>query len=466
MIDDIEAALTTLRNRRLETGSWTDKDETTGLVKTAEALECFFTPHLVLKDQLSRAERKFQFTALDAEVLIQDLDYLVDIVDKEGWSPSPYLDKDLRRIGYNPGVTDFTDSVSFITTALLDGIEYFEDLYGELPAEKRQRYVRQIGKGVRWLVENAITEGEHVCWSSCRRTPESKQYAGIYFSYTAAIALNDTLQQRKVEIPVESEVAQRLLIGCHEWMRSMVRYMDKEHGEKIPAEDFTNPASLLVYVLPVMQTVEDLVDPALLLEILEKLSQVYNDNRDELFDMGRHTAVFRLGDTKLDTPYEDRTVVYVMLEGMSWAHGFLSSRGEGRSPGAAPQLMKSLRGTIEEIRRELLKKQDQNEKLRIWDAGSFEIYKTQRAIEALTYYMNVFGIEQLEPKAKVITDSEIIQRAVAATLREMEPQLARRVWTLIERDSRRMPPSVGEVRPDRVAEIQERIDKGRRGRKR
>lgn len=468
MIAELQETLAALREIRDSQKGWHDSTEETGLIKSAEGLECFFTPYLLLQKKIDEVDPNTQLITLDPNTIITDLDDIVDNVEKIGWAPTPYMDLQFGAIfpdGYQPKVTDSTDAVSFVVTTIIDGLNYFEQLHGPLPQDKQSRYINTVLEGTKWLQQNAFivkSATERAFWTSGQLESDSDRLASMYFTYTAVVAIDAVLTETRYlpTLAPEKEELKELIRKSYHWLESCV-VLDSDGFASVPGLGGTeaiDPQALLTYVLPICQAAQELIDPdrlvPFLLPAVRTLVAVYQKDRI-ILEGGNHNIVVSINRRQRRIPYEDRTLKYVLMEGLCWAYEYLD---EHPSPDSERgNLIEDSKFTIEEMRQEVLGRR--STATQTWDGASFEIYLNQRAIEAISSYMQIFGVEPwLEEDAALILSKSQVADAVRDSFRRIEGELSQTIWSQLQVKGRVLPRTVQQRNPGGLEELRNKIN--------
>ncbi len=409
-------ALRALKIVRERSHQWIDDSKTesgiegAGFIKTCEALECFFTPIDIYPEALGKEY------VLDADVLKEDLTYIMKTIEKEGWPPSPYFDPHTfsEEGKFQKGKTDFTDAVSFALTTLIDGYLYInkfysnEDIFDSAFKENLLRYAKE---SLDWLVENVYFEkdegGAECAYYSglgSKNWPEGIKFKGasIYFTYTSVIALAYAVKFRN-ELGLSDEYVDklhRILSALRYWLFSTTMSIKGKftvyYDTLSMNESFEKPQILFVYIM--LSDFAFTMDAGLkskneeeytekIQNMIKTLNAVYNsDDRLDLISGGSHKVRIRSDDKPLD--YSDRYLSFLMLEAFVYAYRVVKSiKGE-------KELLEEIYKTIEDLHRNLLDNANAvfeltgyGEVKGLWGQERvFMIYVNERAIESLTEY--------------------------------------------------------------------------------
>jgi hypothetical protein len=426
--DRINAALASLKVMRRSLGVWTEPatDSETdprdpsdvGILKSCEALEAFLIPFLGETSKGPSSSQRIE--SLGADILVADLQYILEKLRTNGWDPAPYLKTgegtsrvDLVR-GSKPGRLEFTDTVSFVVTTFLDALDYVALLAEAnkplLAQSERGAIIQKVREGLEWLEASQIRRGPPgragvTMWSWGRVSDQD--WGGtpsVYFTYTAAIALWTALDSQflsEVGFPRDRIIS--MLEGAYRWAISTVASSSSDSGEvRVQYSNRTDidqvePRALLAYVLLITEAaswggrnpgVE--VDREKLWTIAHSLQTAYRDEAPDTVSADNRYRIPVADDVTYS--YPDRSIRFVALSGLCWAYAFLT---EGK-PRESKHLAQPSEAELKKLESDLIQfyadvEQTQDPATNCWVKFGFEIYLTQRAIEALTYYSQYFS---------------------------------------------------------------------------
>ena len=413
-------ALKALRNVRKKNPEhkWIDdskvgeeKTEGPGFIKTCEALECFFTPLDVYPDPLKEEYK------LDADILKEDLDYIMDTIDSEGWPPSPYFDPKLfsEEGKFQKGKTDFTDAVSFALTTLIDAYLYINRFYEDDPTFNeafKEKLLKYAKDSLQWLVENVYSEksdGKEYAYYSALESKnypieKNNNYASIYFTYTGAVALAYAVKYKK-ELNLSKEEIDNIvsiLNKLRDWLFSTADFIKGSfivyYRDFSANENFDKPQLLFIYIILTDSAFKDadLKSPnddeysKKIVNMVKVLNSIYSitDERTNVINGGEH-KISQLKPTSTKSPlYTDRYLNFLMLE------AFVYAFREIQEIGAEKDFLQNIFRTIDELHKDLLERANASFQLPdgskvdgLWGQERvFTIYLNERAIESLTEY--------------------------------------------------------------------------------
>lgn len=427
----IRRSLRRLADQRRGQKQWQDKGKSgPGLLKTFEALEAILTPVLVLND-LTLAPDAVQ------ELIEEDLRSLVADIEQDRWVPEPYLYSALRqrsveaRVPFEKQDSWCVDAASFAVTTFLDGLEYFDIIRtaarpargridkAEEATELRDRLDRAIGAGVAWLTEQSLTADDQTQWTWGSRMAGRPS---LYFTYSAAVALSAYLQasdpkRKKPVVPGDSALRERAgkcLAGAANWITRSTLPIDEKNKDIVGIMDAAlrgteepyEEQAFLGWGLGILEAHSRASGtnpgPEVLLPIAKTMVELHRSNEyRELFTQSYYHVIELRG---LSEKYEDRTLIFLAVRGVSWIVSVLREM-----PGIPADLLAALDRMVVSLFQEIINDQDAGTKL--WSAGRFEIYRTQRSLEALSYVAHYFGDERLpsprserDAMARILTD--------------------------------------------------------------
>jgi len=428
--DIINETLTSMATIRVNKTLWVDDCDNekggngSGLMKTAEALEAIFTPAIFLiagnENEVETEEKKIvkniNWTTVD-----EDIETIIKTVGKEGWSGSPYLEQyqEFTELfgtedPYKKGETDFVDAVSFVTTTLLDYL-VCSHIYrvGDSEKEKYFKPCRDIiCEGVHWLVDNKgelKKDGERIgVYWPIGTSHSVKQIPGLYFTYSAIVALTWVLDGMNKGIGLDSDTRidekalKDIVKDCYRWAKNRVIKSPDDDNMVVHMTDFgraeTMGASVaLVYILLIFETCEaflsegEAIDKMLVEDIVTTLNNLYEGERKSFYEgQFAHIISFFKDVKERRISYEDLTIYFLLLEALCWAYKFLKNIDpSGKEIGR-------LKKNIDLMIKDILEKR--NSTKRLWDnswkqdeKSKYQIYFNQRALEALIYYKYYVG---------------------------------------------------------------------------
>lgn len=470
MDDYIPKVLTELKKIREKEGEWCDDDYHRGsksekFLLTCEALETFFTPMDLYPskplDVLKKQEVKLSRSILDPELLKEDLNYLMDIIEREGWPPAPYLKveqlvefKNGEKKEFKKGITDFVDSASFAFTSLVDAILYFNKFYpNKLEEEFKNKILKYAKESLQWLVDNVYEvekDGQKFAYYT-GRGKESKiekedissfKKASIYFTYTGLVALTYTKSYKDILNLSEEELDQYtdIIEELMRWLFSIILETNEGVTIDYPGlkfnENFSSPEGLFVYILMSDYYCSDAGIEVLdkkkkrdkLVGVAKKLLEIRKDR--DMYGLLTSGGAHRV---PVDSPkpllYPDRYISSLVLATFSYLSTYLYSFGRSLSS-EEKEILGNLNKTVDSVYKELLSvanaKYEDGDVFAtdsiLWAEHYFQMYLNQRAIESLTLY----SLYKNKSSAKYMIDiriseselKEIIAGALSETLED------------------------------------------------
>ena len=389
-----------------------EKMEGPGFIKTCEALECFFTPLDVYPDPLKEEYE------LDTDILKEDLGYIMDTIDNEGWPPSPYFDPKLfsEEGKFQKGKTDFTDAVSFALTTLIDAYLYINRFYEDDPTFNeafKEKLLKYAKDSLQWLVENVYSEksdGKEYAYYSALESKnypieKNNNYASIYFTYTGAVALAYAVKYNK-ELNLSKEEIDNIvsiLNKLRDWLFSTAIFINDDFAlfyKSLSAnENFDKSELLFIYIILADSAFKDagLKSPnddeysKKIVNMVKVLNNIYSitDERTSVINGGEHKISQLKQPTSTKSPsYTDRYLNFLMLE------AFVYAFREIQKIDAEKDFLQNIFRTIDELHKDLLERAnasfqlpDGSKEHGLWgQEGVFTIYLNERAIESLTEY--------------------------------------------------------------------------------
>jgi len=452
----VSETLKSMYNMRIQNSEWIDEGEIGtdgkskgGLMKTAEALEAIF----IHANVLSAIDNEKPITTINISTVDEDIDKIIEIVDRDGWCGSPYFDliPDFyglfgRENPYRKGETDFVDAVSFVTTTFIDYLIFVNNLRGDKDKsdkKKTKRYEKCkdfIYDGVRWLIDNRVEKEGQVFWP----IGKSSNTPGLYFTYSAVLALTEVLAS-PVDLDkdkIDEESLNKIVKGCYVWAKNRVAVNPESNYLIVQYPDFgraerINESAALVYILLIFEACEDIVEKAEKIDqdTVEKIIVTLiklDDKRGELFIEGEfsHSVIFSNAGKKKTINYDDLTIYFLLLECFCWAYNFFKNRK------VTGKIIEDIKDKAEYILKDILKLRDDSKQLwdKSWDDNKYQIYFNQRAIEALTYYRKYIG--DLSQGGIHITKGKLeyaIQAALIKYNKNLIDTLQEEVWTELQK---------------------------------
>jgi len=433
MFLELREALESLLKIRLERGKWVDSEPEVGLLKTLEALSCFSSPAFYY-EKLKLLDRKFELVKIPENVLMEDIEDILEKIKKYGYPPSPYLDSEFEEIGveYKPGETDFTDTVSFLLTTLLDLHEYFEVVYKkECPMAKSMN--EEIVNAFEWLKNNAVEENGKIYWLWGVKD-KIENVPSVYFTWSAVVALAYLYQNEHSPISeAQKREIRELLEKVKKWiiesLQPDTRYPDIRltvNYPRVEDAELGRREALFIYIANIIDWLEELqieFDTETMVKILDTFLDIYKRREMWRFEAGDHVVLVptRDGGIKL-IEYEDRAYEYLLLTVLAYFY----ARVHGKKIPIDKEKIELLKEFTNFAKDKMLEERDPV--IKLWKKGGFLIYQTQRAIEAmvawLRYVQPFLGIE--------LSMEEIVKLAVDNALDELRMVLTEKIYKNIQ----------------------------------
>ncbi|MBN2465119.1 hypothetical protein JXD38_05810 [candidate division WOR-3 bacterium] len=435
----VNESLVAMYKVRTDRGGWLDDDNDQGLVKTLEGIAGFGTVVGSLKDLREHVDPSYLFPSTLEDTWREDIDAILQVVDKLGYTPEPYLDEQLRTNGVDisRGVTDFTDTASYVLTGLVDVIRMYQTCLKK-PVPRRADIDQQLRAAFDWLLDNAITKGNTCYW-----TWGGRKYAldvpSVYFTWSATVALSYVLQS-STEFPLKKKDVDRCraaLAGVANWLSGIVNPdLSVESGRKwqivypgiFDAEDKNRTNTLFIYAGSIchwLSQVDIEVPDQTATKIVRTLLYLYAEQEvDQLLVFesqgASHVVKFAKGVLTKQSDrvfYEDRSYEYLLLAVLSWYYSL--TRGAGSKVNLGDGDLSDLEDFLDRTRARVIG--DRSSSRKLWKGPKYQVYLTQRAIDAIvTYLCYVYPLKS----GPMGSDTEKrIERAVGDAFCEMTEEM-------------------------------------------
>lgn len=459
IVDYIREAIESFldRNSAPESIGWQDSVQNeVGFLKDMEALETFLTPI----NMLGAAKLvKPDFISTDGltKAIATTFSRTIDFIETKGFPPSPYLDKELLKVGIDYSTTkiNFSDSVSFFITLFADIWEFSGNSRSQAIRELRiilEEKIKYLKEAIDWIIDNAreypVTKGnsKKVYWE-WGEIKGPVPLPSLYSTYSVSVALDSLLETSELKREIADRYGEELvntlvelLRGAYEWTRSIVVSQKTEEGKDLYYVEYPNvdrtekipSRGLLVYTLLTFMSAEPFLkkgelDIDLITKIIDTLMYSYTNEKEETFLQTSNAHIINIASVD-PIMYEDRTLLYCLLEGLSWANKTLSdNRGKVVTD---EEFLKKMSYVIDSTLRDIMIRQHPENHL--WNEESFKIYYTQRSLEALTYYA-VYVSDELKSKLNLIPLSmeTNLRAAVQEAVRKVTEQISNMLITEI-----------------------------------
>jgi hypothetical protein len=338
-------------------------------------------------------------------------------------------------VGYSRGVTDFTDTASFVVTTLLGSLVYLEKALGKVPKEKG-KYQTAAMDAVAWLLDNCVLREDTAWWCWGALGASDASVPSVYFTWSAVVALVHALSSPYKPLdPKEEKRARAILSRVVKWAERIIVEDGDYPGEgrykvsyaRMRQTEGFDEVGLLVYIGSIFENVSG-VDIAVSQEKEKAIVNTLLDVRkkDELgvrFIGGDHYV--RLGKEVGSglIQYPDRSIDFLLLSVLSWLHA--ESKDLGRGLPLSPEKAGDLRVFIEECKDRIVR--DRSDQDRLWRRGAFLLYFTQRAVDALIDYIRY--VLASEPSGPSLEEAlvQAAYEAVRELIEENQVSLAAKI---------------------------------------
>ena len=366
MVDSLEK----LAEQRTTENLWDDDEQDSGILKTCEALETFFSPYVIGSSNLKP-------NILDDKIIIDDIIKINAIVDKDGYLPDPYLDVK----------EDFTDCVAFVLRLNVHINKYLKDKNITVDDKLKIDLNSNINKCIDWLMNNSLCTASTCCWDAIKMNTEKKDkaFGNVYFTYSAMVALSHTLAHFKLTDNKQKNIQQVLQKGGN-WLNE--RYNEdigRFFGGVIQTDSniIYTPYAIIAIITSwdyqtskVKKTVE---------KSISSLMSIYQKDPIEFSQRAYYRFTYEKG--KRQMLYEDRSTIATTLTALSLA----ANRDLELDVVNTPYYYRLLNSIAEE----LVSYRDEHTKL--WNkAHDFLIYYNQRAMEALALFIKYGKVTQIQ----------------------------------------------------------------------
>lgn len=403
---------------------WDDEGEQgAGLLKTLEALEAILIPINQLGIDYTR---KGDLPA----IVLKTVNGVLADFDTKGWAPDPYLTQEIQdqvKTRLHPRDTACVDVASFALSTLMDVGEYIGGK-GVEPEKIKDFNAGEIKKwaerAARWLSDNShFASDDGVETHSWGWGQSVASVPSIYFTYTAAVGiaayLNPDAKSARTmlgEVPPDlHKDLTRQLAGAARWAEAILR---TAKGGKFELAEEVRDAAVVsrdeVFIPHLLLTIEAAktatsykADEQLILSALETLTEVVESKKQIVF---RDIAYYIVSIKGKKIKYEDRTLTYLATAALAWGHAQLPDDHA---------LKARTRAAVAVLVKEILADRASRD-APVWSRDGFEIYRTQRALEALTYvamYVDTDVIEDglqqqeswlIDAISKALSDEKVV----------------------------------------------------------
>ncbi len=461
-----------LRNSAPESIGWQDSVQNeVGFLKDMEALETFLTPI----NMLSAAKLiKPEFVNADriTRAIASTFSRTVEFIENKGFPPSPYLDRELARVGidYSNTKINFSDSVSFFITLFADIWEFSANSKGQANELRRimEEKFKYLKEAIDWVIDNAREyprgngNRKKIYWE-WGDVKGPVPLPSVYSTYSISVAIDSVLEMPELREEIKDRYGEEvlgtlgeLLRGAYEWTRSIVvsektddgknlcyvNYLNVDRTERIPKR------ALLVYILLTFMSAQSFLrkgelDVELITKIVDTLIYSYTNEKEDTFLQTSNAHVINIASLE-PIMYEDRTLLYCLLESLSWVHKTLT---DSRGKVIDGEFLRKTGDVIDSTLRDIMIRQ--NPENHLWNEESFKIYYTQRSLEALTFYA-VYVSDELKSRLNVIPLSleTNLRAAVQEAVRKVTEQMSSMLITEILSNTGRLMNPVSDKEDD------------------
>jgi len=382
VLELIRTTLLALVKARREKGYFFDEfypEQDRALVITCEGLECFFIPCRSIPGM-----KPEEFLSIDE--VRKDIEFIIETLEAEGFTEEPYID------------VENVDSAAFVLSTLFHSRLLIGPTLRAKPAEGGSLWIRVenwIDSAIRFLNEEFTPE---LGWDPSRRQ--------FYFTWSVI----ETLKGLEEDLGADEEFLageagperEKLLESLKGKMLELRRFIETEYLPSMASGEFFEEAPLDIYgqtqaliILGLLASPKDREIANALTHVVE----VFRSERASLEEFGADYDVKHKTDT-----IPDYTIVPQLIRCIA----LMISRGLPDEP-AAKEVFERENENLETFLSELLREEGPLDgplhNLRIpsepykdlWGSGRFEIYFTERVIEALTAVWDTMAGGKLQP---------------------------------------------------------------------
>ncbi|MDQ1352153.1 MAG: hypothetical protein QG657_2459 [Acidobacteriota bacterium] len=186
----VKDSLERLASVREQTEEWSDseqeEEDQTCVFKIMEGLEPFFLANHFFPVEFSRL-------IVREEVLLEDLNYVIETIDKDGFSPSPYL--------YVREDAEFIDSAALALRLMLMVGEYINKTMLKSDAkwvELLSKVSMVANKAYEFILKNGFSDKHGLRWAGTElHFIKKTSYCNVYFTQEAVRSLVYCVRQRE-----------------------------------------------------------------------------------------------------------------------------------------------------------------------------------------------------------------------------------------------------------------------------
>jgi archaellum component FlaC len=385
-----------LSNIDAKRGYWCDETSEEGLQIICEGLEAFLIPFL---DKPKDITKYIPLSDLKSEI-----SRIYDVVSKEGFIATPYLDKDLKELGIDP--PEFIDTVSYVLTCALHAKIILKD-NNELDKETKEKIDYLIEKGINWIINTYIDKENEKGWAGFK--PSESSLPHIYSTWSAIEALvsifeyiNESDESYPKELRDCIKRAKDILKDFKGWVLEFAKRQGNEWSDIMCLDiDIPTRTGVIynIYGLNILYDIYEDGDKELLDLMIKELKKIlehweFNKHRfiEDRFRSQRHRFIYQRSKRKLEKTleYDDESILIVAIMVLSYILKRFESILSQVEYEEGINLKDALIGAIDQMIIELYNIYYKNG-FCVDIEGKFSIYITERVVEALVAYAGYLG---------------------------------------------------------------------------
>lgn len=226
-------------------------DSDTGLMSYSEGLTT-----LAMTNQF--AERRNDWKQLQPDLYRKDIQRLLDDLLDENYTPEPYLSGDLT--------DDFTDAVSFSTSALIGALQSGITLTTEDVDVGKADIKEALERNLQWFLDNEVEmEDGAIAWAWAGSTDRENPVPENYFTFSATYPLCDLLRESEnPDIQSVVEGYEDRIRGHLEETRAFLRdyYWEGDHwtGPELQSEEMMASCYAILALSYIADTLDEPLD--------------------------------------------------------------------------------------------------------------------------------------------------------------------------------------------------------------
>jgi len=313
-----------LSNIDAKRGYWCDETSEEGLQIICEGLEAFLIPFL---DKPKDITKYIPLSDLKSEI-----SRIYDVVSKEGFIATPYLDKDLKELGIDP--PEFIDTVSYVLTCALHAKIILKD-NNELDKETKEKIDYLIEKGINWIINTYIDKENEKGWAGFK--PSESSLPHIYSTWSAIEALvsifeyiNESDESYPKELRDGIKRAKDILKDFKGWVLEFAKRQGNEWSDIMCLDiDIPTRTGVIynIYGLNILYDIYEDGDKELLDLMIKELKKIlehweFNKHRfiEDRFRSQRHRFIYQRSKRKLEKTleYDDESILIVAIMVLSY----------------------------------------------------------------------------------------------------------------------------------------------------